>query len=494
MYAGRDVQAETGRDILIEGGRVVAERDVSLDAGRDLSISAALNTGSSSVMSSSTGLSVGVKGAIGSSGVGGGLAVSAHASGAHSSGHSDTWVNAVVEAGDTLSTVSGRDMTVAGAYLQGDKVHMDVGGNLTVVSLQDRGEEFGSSWSIGGEMAHIGGFRGSANLGGGSSHMSSGWVTAQTSVWGQNEVTIHVEDGTHLKGGLIASAHDKLLLDTGSLSFSDLHGSKTGKSLILGLSGNYDSKALESITSWGGNKLPVIELGYASYDRNQTTRATVGKGQITVRDGGSLEGLNRNIQKAQEESLGDDIRMNLYISPSTIEDIITEGLDGDLGRAWTFSNTIIGLTAGAIGTGINALIGEDTEIIYDWNAINFINTHFYKIGKMINSNMTGGAITFGNIELYSKDTYPNDLTLPYLSSDAILNQKLSKIKHLEFSTHEEAHTYQYQHYGPFYGIFYLSGGFASGDNKLELDADQYSLTNMHRWGKNYPVWITIPHF
>ena len=494
VYAGRDVQAEAGRDIIIEGGRVVAERDVSLDAGRDLTISAALNTGSSSTTSSSVGADVGLKGSIGASGVGGGVNMSAYASGSTSSGRSDTRVDAVIAAGDTLSSSSGRDTTVAGAHLEGDSVWMDVGRDLTVASLQDHTENESSSWSAGGSVTVGAGVSSSVGVSGGSSHMSSGWVNTQTSILGQKKTILHVGDTTRLEGGLIASATGNLLIDTGSLMFTDIQGSKKGESIIWGLSGSYDSKANESITSWGVNRLPVAELGYASFDRYQKTRATVGEGQIVVRDGSDTEALNRDVSRAQEEIWGDNIKMNLFISPYTIQDIVEEGLDGDLGRAWAFPNTIVGLIGGTLGTGVNILFGEKTEIIYDWNAINFTNTPFYKLAKIFNNNIIPGAITFGNIELYSEGIYPNNYSSVYIPSDPQLALRLSGITHLEFSTHEEKHTYQYQHYGPFYGLFYVLGGFASGDNPFELEADQYSLSNMHRWGKEYQTWFSVPHF
>ncbi|WP_084516270.1 hemagglutinin repeat-containing protein [Desulfovibrio cuneatus] len=54
-----------------------------------------------------------------------------------------------------MYTSSGRDTTVAGAHLEGDRVWMDVGRDLTVASLQDQYDSKNYSWSAGADVTVI---------------------------------------------------------------------------------------------------------------------------------------------------------------------------------------------------------------------------------------------------------------------------------------------------------------------------------------------------
>ena len=326
VYAGRDVQAEAGRDIIIEGGRVVAERDVSLDAGRDLTISAALNTGSSSTTSSSAGADVGLKGSIGASGVGGGVSMSAYASGSTSSGRSDTRVDAVITAGDTLSSLSGRDTTVAGAHLEGDSVWMDVGRDLTVASLQDHIEESGSSWSVDGEVTLGAGWSGSASVGGSTGHASSDWVNTPTTIRGRENVDIYTEGNTHIKGAVIATDTGDLVLNTGSLSFEEVRDRASRNEVGISVSmhaGMDQATAGSSLNS----RPDSVEIIYSAHDKEGILRPTVSDGAILVRDNpdadtdGSLVGVNRDLEKVREIVQDEEVYADFYISPSSLAEV-----------------------------------------------------------------------------------------------------------------------------------------------------------------------------
>ena len=326
VYAGRDVQAEAGRDIIIEGGRVVAERDVSLNAGRDLTISAALNTGSSSTTSSSAGADVGLKGSIGASGVGGGVNMSAYASGSTSSGRSDTRVDAVIAAGDTLSSSSGRDTTVAGAHLEGDSVWMDVGRDLTVASLQDHIEESGSSWSVDGEVTLGAGWSGSASVGGSTGHASSDWVNTPTTIRGRENVDIYTEGNTHIKGAVIATDTGDLVLNTGSLSFEEVRDRASRNEVGISVSmhaGMDQATAGSSLNS----RPDSVEIIYSAHDKEGILRPTVSDGAILVRDNpdadtdGSLVGVNRDLEKVREIVQDEEVYADFYISPSSLAEV-----------------------------------------------------------------------------------------------------------------------------------------------------------------------------
>ncbi|HAW1183285.1 TPA: hypothetical protein JLL85_004870, partial [Escherichia coli] len=52
-------------------------------------------------------------------------------------GNGTTWTETTLDAGKNVSLTSGRDTTLSGAQVSGEKVKADVGNNLTISSLQD---------------------------------------------------------------------------------------------------------------------------------------------------------------------------------------------------------------------------------------------------------------------------------------------------------------------------------------------------------------------
>ncbi|WP_281171064.1 hemagglutinin repeat-containing protein, partial [Desulfovibrio cuneatus] len=127
-------------------------RDVVLDAGRDLLITSAKDSGSSNSKSENGGGGVGLKAGYGSGGAAFGINVNAQVGGSGFKDKYNSHTNALIVAGDTLYTSSGRDTTVAGAHLEGDRVWMDVGRDLTVASLQDQYDSKNYSWSAGADV------------------------------------------------------------------------------------------------------------------------------------------------------------------------------------------------------------------------------------------------------------------------------------------------------------------------------------------------------
>lgn len=83
-------------------------------------------------------------------------------------------------------------------------------------------------------------------------------------------------------------------------------------------------------------------------------------------------------------------------------------------------------------------------------------------------------MTFGNVVIYTTGSHPDGITPSYDGEYRI-----------NFGTHEEAHTFQYQYMGPLFPFIYLLNGFADQENFLEDAADKYSWLNKPRW-KNAP--------
>ncbi|WP_093177140.1 hemagglutinin repeat-containing protein [Pseudovibrio sp. Tun.PSC04-5.I4] len=373
VNAGQDLIVKAGQDIISEGTQMSAERDVTLEAGRDITLEAAETETSSSNKSSER--SAGIKATVGVGLTGVSAGVSGTVSGQNSKGHnsSNTKTNALVQAGETVTLISGEDTALKGARVLGETITADIGGDLNIESLQDtasgknktRGGSAGVSISSNSVSVN-----GSINLADGSS--SKAWVGEQTGLYGKEKVDVRVESNTDLKGGVINSESGDLKLDTGTLTFSDIQdhdkSSQTSVSVSASLSmttegdnalqetlgdvqdagqdvvdkvdqpteaelKQREAKADPGQVSPGGS----VEGSYGSKDKEQITRATVGEGEIIIRDedkqqeledSGETENvaeLNRDIDAAQEVTKDEEEYVGVYVSDTAVRAAIEAG-------------------------------------------------------------------------------------------------------------------------------------------------------------------------
>lgn len=109
----------------------------------------------------------------------------------------------------------------------------------------------------------------------------------QSGLVGENKVDVTVGGNTDLKAGIIASKSKDLSLDTGTLTFSDLLDKDKSKNIGGGisigghLSGGGDKSAGKTNA---GDLSFTVEGQYAKKDKEGVTRATVGVGEIKIRD------------------------------------------------------------------------------------------------------------------------------------------------------------------------------------------------------------------
>ncbi|BCS88789.1 hypothetical protein PSDVSF_20310 [Pseudodesulfovibrio sediminis] len=345
--AGRDANIEAGKNLTIEGATVLANEDVALTAGEDIAISSAANNRETSSSSSSISASAGIGATVSAAnGAAAGVQVSGAASGSDSDYRSDSNTNAQVVAGQDLTVKSGQDTTVAGANLEGNKVNMDVGDNLVVASKQDTSKSKSSNWSIGGSAtigmgasvaADAAGVVGmdadsqtgdSANIGMGKGSGSSAWVNNQTSIVGKEQVDIRVENNTHVEGAVIAAENGNLKLDTDTLTYKDIYDHNKASSYQASLSGSVSAEnEKDSETRKDGEEgnpyAGTLEGSASSHDRRQINRATIGEGEIIIRSdpAAGLEGLNRDLAKAQEITKNEKTSVTVYIDSAAIEEI-----------------------------------------------------------------------------------------------------------------------------------------------------------------------------
>ncbi|MBH1848258.1 hemagglutinin repeat-containing protein [Stenotrophomonas maltophilia] len=222
--------------------------------------------------------------------------VSASTAKGKGSGNGTTHVETVVDADRSLTVISGKDTTLQGGQLSGDKVVASIGGNLSIISEQDTDDYASKQTQAGGTFVY--GSGGSVNIGQQKveSHLRS--VQEQSGiVAGNGGFDITVGGNTHLEGGVIGSTADasKNRLDTGSLTVVDIENESRAKTSGGGIgtgmsSGGGISNPLGSAAGAG-----LSLLGGTKKNDSSTTRSDIAAGTVVVRDGNesALAGLDR---------------------------------------------------------------------------------------------------------------------------------------------------------------------------------------------------------
>ena len=290
---GKNKDQSNSGDILIAGSQIKSGNDTSLNAQNDILLTAAANTQQTTGKNSSKGGGVGISFGGGSNG--GGLSIFASINGSKGTekGNGTIWTETTVDAGNHLSITSGRDTTLSGAQVSGEKVSADVGDNLTITSLQDsdRYDSKQNSVAAGGSFTFGGGGSGYASISQDKIKSNYDSVQEQSGLYaGKGGYDITVGKHTQLDGAVIAStaAEDKNKLDTGTLGWSDIHNEADYKASHTGISvsggsgmtssqmvaGNAMANAANALTGLSGSK------GHAE----GTTSSAVSGGSIIIRD------------------------------------------------------------------------------------------------------------------------------------------------------------------------------------------------------------------
>jgi len=326
LTAAGDLTLTAGRDMHLQGTHAIAGQDLILDVGRDLLVESAQSGYGSFQSSSSKSFGVGLQASFSlgaPEGSRGSLGIGASGSVAHARDQMSGFqnLNAVLHAGDTLVVVTGRDATFAGAGASGTDVLLDVGGDLTVASRQDVGHGASRSSNIGGSVViGLGSSPSSVSVSGGLGKGSSdhGWVNDQTAIVAREMLDARVEGHTQIDGAVIASLAGDLNLDTGTLGFSDIHDHDRGSSWSV--QAGFNSNAVGGVL-----KGASVSGHVAEYEREQETRATVGDGEIIIRDAENqtqdVAALNRDLDKAQEITRDERSGVEFYASTSAVEEI-----------------------------------------------------------------------------------------------------------------------------------------------------------------------------
>ncbi|WP_434560935.1 hemagglutinin repeat-containing protein [Pseudomonas sp. Z4-20] len=325
LDAGRDVNLRASNDLNLIGTQVKAQRDIDLRAANNLNIRAAQNDSASDNTRKSGGGEVGLS--VGSEGVG--IYASVNLGKGNLEREAQRQQQAYLYAGNRLGFTSGKDTNIAGADLRGNEVIGRVGRDLNVSSVPDTGKVEGKEFDLSVTVTVGPGAGVSGSVGYGQTTGSTEWVGQQTRITGQDKVDIRTENHTQLDGALIASDTGKLKLDTSTLGFSDIAGKDKEHGYYLNVGGSYSKGGGGTQDSSQVGKGEKDKNGWSvegwnyEKDRQQIVRATVGAGDVVVRnDAGtgadSTKGLNRDVDKAYEITRDDEHRTDLYVTKSSV--------------------------------------------------------------------------------------------------------------------------------------------------------------------------------
>ncbi len=291
----------TGTDINVQGSRLQAGKDMNLGAARDVNLFSALESQTLEGKNESHGTSVGVGIDAGQSGIGLSLNASVNKGKGSESGNGTRHNETVINAGNQLTLRSGRDTTLTGAQIGGEKVTLDAGRHLTLTSEQDT-DNYDSKQqnaSAGGSVSTNGPAI-SVNLSRDNMHSTYQSVQEQTGIFaGKGGFAATVGDHTQLNGAVIGSTADasRNSLDTGTLGFTDIKNSadysvehqsvgvSTGGSVGGQFAGNLANGLLTGVNSRGND--------------SSTTRSAVSEGTLTLR--------NKDHQTQDTEELSRDV-------------------------------------------------------------------------------------------------------------------------------------------------------------------------------------------
>ncbi|PKQ71912.1 hypothetical protein AOX56_22130 [Aeromonas sobria] len=254
--------SNTSGDLVMTGSGIKG-KNVTLGAARDLVLQSAVNDSQSSGSNHSSGWNVGLS--FGFSDGGAGISVFANLNAAKGKelGNSGRYTETNITASDTLTLKSGRDATLLGAQVSGDKVKADIGRNLTLTSQQDTDhyqskqskQSKQSSIAAGGSFT-FGTMTGSGYVNASRQKINSDFesVVEQTGVFaGKQGFDIRVGDHTQLNGAVLAGSDNASnnRLSTGTLGWSDLHNRADYKveSQSIGISGSASSTTFAAISN-----------------------------------------------------------------------------------------------------------------------------------------------------------------------------------------------------------------------------------------------------
>ncbi|HEX8615130.1 MAG TPA: hemagglutinin repeat-containing protein [Telluria sp.] len=302
----KDANGKASSGDITAHGAVLSGKDVTLDAARDIKLASAQDTSANDSKNASHNASIGVGLGIGGTQNGFTLELAAGQSHGNANGDATTNQNTSVTAGNVLTIKSGKDTTLAGAQVKGDKVVAHVGGDLNIVSVQDtdnyksREKSSGANVSICVPPFCYGSSSGSVNMAKSTIDSTFAGVNQQSGIYaGTQGFDVTVKNNTDLVGGVIASAAgaDKNKLTTGTLTQTDVKNAASYDSDSSSVNLSYGSGASagdmvkSNITSNVAGNLTPAQRGNTA----GATKSAIGEGTVVITDDkGQLAATGKN--------------------------------------------------------------------------------------------------------------------------------------------------------------------------------------------------------
>ena len=273
-------------------------------ASNDVSLQVATNTSEKLENAKSKGRSVGANISV----AGGcilGFDASANAAKQKSNTKVTTHTGTTVVGSDAVSITSGKDTHISGSKVIGKSVTADVGGNLSIESLQDTKTYVGESSNKGFSVSTNAGSLSNVSMSSSKGKMKSDYasVTDQAGIYaGDGGFVINTAETTSLTGAVIDSTADtnKNKLSTKSLDVKDVENTAEYTSRNVGMSYNHvgDFKNLSKAGKdavWNTlGRLPNL-LPDSSKSSSSTTKSAISNGTIEVRDANfNMQTLSRD--------------------------------------------------------------------------------------------------------------------------------------------------------------------------------------------------------
>ena len=312
---------ESNGDIIIEAnsadsikgnikavGETISGKSVKLVASNDVSLQAATNTSEKLENAKSKGWSVGANISVTGGGI---LGFDASANAAKQKGNTKvtTHTGTTVVGTDAVNITSGKDTYISGSKVIGKSVTADVGGNLSIESLQDTKTYVGESSNKGFSVSTNAGSLSNVSMSSSKGKMKSDYasVTDQAGIYaGDGGFVINTAETTSLTGAVIDSTAEtnKNKLSTKSLDVKDVENTAEYTSRNVGMSynhvGNFKnlSKAGKDAVWNTLGTLPNL-LPDSSKSNSSTTKSAISNGTIEVRDADfNIQTLSRNTKES----------------------------------------------------------------------------------------------------------------------------------------------------------------------------------------------------
>ena len=308
-------------DILAIGETIRGE-SVELDASRSLSLQAGTNTTTITDKYDSKGWSIGANLSVNGGGL---LGIDANYNKANENGTTvKTTHSGTVVQGNKIITNSGADTAIVGSKVYGDSIQSQIGGNLTIKSLQDsetyRGEKKNVGFSISTNGTQLGGVSAEYSKGKMTSDYVS--VTEQAGLYaGAEGFDITTKGNTTLEGAVIDSKAkaDKNKLSTNSLTVKDIKNKAEYKSSNTGLS--YTSVSGFKNLSQAGKDAVYNSLGLlpkllpdSEKSVESTTKSVIANGTITT------ESSNIDINKISKDTKNSLNKLDTIFDKKKVEE------------------------------------------------------------------------------------------------------------------------------------------------------------------------------